>query len=125
MTPASGTPVPPAESDLQLIEQRIQLARHQLSEIAAEIQDAEALVADKIKQYEVALDAHRRKQSSVSANSIDHAQQRLALAEMGLESKAARLQRTQKKLNDLIGAREEILAEPPGSQLMPIAHQEQ
>lgn len=122
---ASGEPVPPAESDLQKIEQKIQLVRHQISEIAAEVRDAEALVAEKITDYETTLDVHGREQNAVSASSVDHAQQRLALAEMGLESKAARLQRTEKKLSELIDARQEILAEPPGSTLMPIAHQEQ
>ncbi len=101
------------ESDLDRIEQQILLTRNQLTQVSAELRDAKVLAAEKMMEYETSRDAFQREQNAVSANSLDHAQQRLALAEMGVESKAARFERIQRKLKELADAKQEILAEPP------------
>ena len=101
------------ESDLDRIEQQILLTRNQLTQVSAELRDAKVLAAEKMMEYETSRDAFQREQNPVSANSLDHAQQRLALAEMGVESKAARFERIQRKLKELADAKQEILAEPP------------
>lgn len=104
---------PAVESDLERIEQQILLTRNQLTQVSAELRDAKVLAAEKMMEYETSRDAFQREQNAVSANSLDHAQQRLALAEMGVESKAARFERIQRKLKELADAKQEILAEPP------------
>lgn len=101
------------ESDLDRIEQQILVTRNQLTQVSAELRDAKVLAAEKMMEYEITRDAFQREQNAVSANSLDHAQQRLALAEMGVESKAARFERIQRKLKELADAKQEILAEPP------------
>mgnify|MGYP001306827321 CR=1 FL=1 len=100
-------------SDLQKIEHQIQLTRDQLSQAAAELRDAKLTATEKMMEYEAVKEQHERDATSVSANSLDHAQQRLALAEMGVESKTSRFERIQKKLSELADAKQEILAEPP------------
>lgn len=107
---------PVAESDLERIEQQILLTRNQLTQVSAQLRDAKVLAAEKMIEYETSRDAFQREQTAVTANSLDHAQQRLALAEMGVESKAARFERIQRKLEELAEAKQEILAEPPASQ---------
>ncbi len=105
-----------AVSDLKKIEYQIQLTRDQLSQVAAELRDAKLTVTEKLLEYEAVKEQHERDTTSISANSLDHAQQRLALAEMGVESKTARFERIQKKLSELADAKQEILAEPPASE---------
>jgi hypothetical protein len=100
-------------SDLERIEQQILLTRNQLTQVSAELRDAKVLAAEKMMEYEASRDAFQHERTAVSANSLDHAQQRLALAEMGVESKAARFERIQRKLKELADAKQEILAEPP------------
>lgn len=102
-----------AVSDLQKIEYQIQLTRDQLSQVAVELRDAKLTATEKMMEYEAIKEQHERDNSSISANSLDHAQQRLALAEMGVESKTSRFERIQKKLSELADAKQEILAEPP------------
>lgn len=100
-------------SDLQKIEYQIQQTRDQLSQVAAELRDAKLTATEKMMEYEAVKEQHERDATSVSANSLDHAQQRLALAEMAVESKTSRFERIQKRLNELADAKLEILAEPP------------
>lgn len=100
-------------SDLQKIEYQIQQTRDQLSQVAAELRDAKLTAAEKMMEYEAVKEQHERGATSVSANSLDHAQQRLALAEMAVESKTSRFERIQKRLNELADAKQEILVEPP------------
>lgn len=125
--PAFATPAPQNEADQEVNEHPIQPAHLQLSQIAMELRDAEAVVAEKTAEYEIALNLHQREQSEFSLNSLDQAQQRLALAEMAVEAKAARLQRAQRKLSELMNKQQEMLNElagPPSSPLAPIAQRE-
>lgn len=105
-----------AVSDLKKIEYQIQLTRDQLSQVATELRDAKLTATEKLMEYEAVKEQHDRDTTPISANSLDHAQQRLALAEMSVESKTARFERIQKKLSELADTKQEILAEPPTSE---------
>lgn len=113
LTPFNAMSAPEPAFDLQRIEQQISLTRNQLTQVSSELRDAKMHAAEKMMEYEVSRDAFQREQDPVNASAFDHAQQRLALAEMGVESKAARFERIQRKLEALAAARQEILAEPP------------
>jgi hypothetical protein len=105
---------PVAVSDLERIAQQILLTRNQLIQVSAELRDAKVLAAEKMRDYEISRDAFQREQTAVTTNSFDHAQQRLALAEMGVESKTARFARIQRKLEELALAKQDILTGDTG-----------
>ena len=100
---------PTVGSILERIEQQTLLTRNQLTQASAELRDAKVLAAEKMMEYEASKDAFQLEQDDITTNAFDHAQQRLALAEMGMESKAARFARIQRKLEELAQAKQEIL----------------
>ncbi len=97
--------------NIAVIEQQIQLTRQRFGQVAAELRDAKLLAAEKLMEYEVIRDQYQRTTSTTTANSLDHAQQRLALAEMGVESKTAKFDRIQKKLEVLANLRQQVTGE--------------
>jgi hypothetical protein len=99
-------------SILERIEQQTLLTRNQLTQASLELRDAKVLAAEKMMEYEDNKDAFQLRQDDITTNAFDHAQQRLALAEMGVESKAARFTRIQRKLEELAHTKQEILASP-------------
>lgn len=101
---------PAVGSILERIEQQTLLTRNQLTQASAELRDAKVLAAEKMMEYEASKDVFQLEQDDITTNAFDHAQQRLALAEMGVESKAARFARIQRKLEELAQAKQEILA---------------
>jgi hypothetical protein len=101
-TLASGVAHAQAETEeLHTIDQEIQLTRDRLKQAAAELRDAKLLAAEKLMEFETARAQFLQDDSPVNANTLDHSQQRLALAEMGVESRTAKFERVQKRLEEL------------------------
>lgn len=106
--------------EITTIERKIQLTRNRFTQVAAELRDAKVLAAEKMLEYETARDQYQSDNNTVNANSMDHTQQRLALAEMAVESKTAKFERIQKKLKTLAARRQTLLAQQ--NQALPIQH---
>lgn len=100
-----------AESDLAQIEHQILITRSQLTQASLELRDAKTLAAEKLMEYEISKDAFQQTQDDVTANSFDHAQQRLSLAEMGVEAKTARFARLQRRLEEFALAHKEAISQ--------------
>lgn len=105
---------PATAQDIHGIELQIQNTREQFSRAASELRDAKLFAAEKLMEYEVALDAYQNiGKTTVNANALDHTQQRLALAELAVESKSARFERIQKRLGELASIRQQLLVAEP------------
>lgn len=98
--------------EIEVLDQEIQRARARLTQVAAELREAKLLAAEKLLEFETILDQYQRDNSQVNANTMDHSQQRLALAEMGVESRTAKFERLQKKLEELGQQRQQRIGQP-------------
>lgn len=108
-------------TELPDLDQEIHLMRGRLAQVAAELRDAKLLAAEKLLEFEAARDQYQLDNNQVNANTMDHSQQRLALAEMGVESRSAKFDRIQKRLEELAQLRQQALPPQPEPQTRPSA----
>src|SRR5687767_3889098 len=105
---SQATELVETKSDTFDLDQQIQAVRERLAQVAIELRDAKLLATEKLMEFEVARDQYQIHNTQVNANTMDHSQQRLALAEMGVEARSAKFDRVQKKLEELAQLRQQI-----------------
>lgn len=100
-----------------ILDQEIHAVRERLSQVAIELRDAKLLATEKLMEFEVARDQYQLHDTQVNANTMEHSQQRLALAEMGVEARSAKFDRIQKKLEELAQLRQQMSGQTVEPQL--------
>lgn len=97
--------------DLDQVEQRIHSTSTQLDAAADAVRSAKRYVAEKELELSQAHEAQREQPSDFNAHHLHHAQKRLALARLGLDSRIARFERIQQQLESLALSKLDLLAE--------------
>jgi hypothetical protein len=121
LSTAQATEAVDSTAEVVNLDQEIHRVRGRLAQVAIDLRDAKLLAAEKMMEYEAAHDQYQLDNNQVNANTMDHSQQRLALAEMGVESRAAKFERIQKKLEELAQLRQQLVGLPsePAPQIEP------
>lgn len=103
--------LPAAHLDLVQVEQQIYSTSRQLDGAAQAVRSAKRYVEEKNLELAQAHELQREQPSELHAHRLHHAQKRLALARLGLDTRVARFERIEQQLESLALSKLHLMAE--------------